>query len=117
MPMMIGDNNGNWQDLTGNALDALARPGTSSISELYKEFSFSFGNMQLNYLTMPGIYIVYGDVMLRQQCFQIRRFNVPDMVELHFAISGAATINNHITGKRYVFADNSHNLSSLRELD
>lgn len=117
MPMMIGDNNGNWQDLTGNALHALASPGTSSISELYKEFSFSFGNMQLNYLTMPGIYIVYGDVMLRQQCFQVRRFDVPDMVELHFAISGSYTINNRITGKRYVFADNSHNLSALRELD
>jgi len=117
MPMMLGDDKGNWQNLSGDFNDVLGPAGISSVTQQFREFSFSFGDIQMNYLALPGIYIVYGDLTLLRPCFRVLRYDVPDMVELHFAISGSATMENFITGSRYTFGNNCHSMTYVPEID
>ncbi|HEY0610632.1 MAG TPA: AraC family transcriptional regulator [Chitinophaga sp.] len=117
MPMMLGDDNGNWQNLSGDFNDVLAPAGAAAVTQQSREFSFSFGDIEMNYLALPGIYIVYGDVRLLRQRFRVQRYDVPDMVELHFAISGGATVENFITGTRYTFGHNCHSMTYIPEID
>jgi AraC-like DNA-binding protein len=117
MPMMVGDDKGNWQDLGGNFLELLPSPGGTSVLEQYKAFSFSCGDVQMNYLALPGIYIVYGDITLFRQHLRVQRYDAPDTVELHFSLSGGCTVENFVTGQRYTFADNSHSIAFMPEID
>jgi AraC family transcriptional regulator, transcriptional activator of the genes for pyochelin and ferripyochelin receptors len=117
MPMMVGDEKGNWEDLGGNFLEALPSAGSTSVTEQYKEFSFSCGNVQMNYLALAGIFIVYGDIKLFREYLRVQRYDAPDTVELHFSLSGACTVNNFATGHRHTFADNCHSMVFLPEID
>jgi AraC-like DNA-binding protein len=118
MPMLIGDMKGEWLNLDGN-LHLMQDTGTRSpaVAEHSEEYRFSFGSLQMSYITLPGIYIVYGDVVLDQPQFRVRRYGTPHMVELHFALNGAGHIENHITGVEHVFKENTHSLSFIPEID
>ncbi|MBS1566861.1 MAG: helix-turn-helix transcriptional regulator [Bacteroidetes bacterium] len=81
------------------------------VTELREKHSFFFGDAELVQLAFSGIYIVYGDMLMREQ--RLLRFdflNQQHLVELHFALSGAGTMYNRISGNRYDFLPNQTNM-------
>lgn len=116
--MMIGDDTGKWLNLSERFFehppDDLRSP---SVSEYHEKFSFSFGDMQMHYIILPGIYIVYGDILLRQPSFKVHRYGGPEVAELHFSMNGEGAIDNFISGDRYIFGDNTHSMNFIPEIE
>ncbi|MET3879189.1 AraC family transcriptional regulator [Chitinophaga sp. OAE865] len=117
MGMLIGDLDGNWHDLTG----PFALPANDIMPPLVQErrekFSFAFGDLELVQIILPELYIVYGDMLLQQQHFNMRAVNIPDTIEMHFSLKGNGWLNNNATGKQYHFGANRHNLMYVPALD
>jgi AraC-like DNA-binding protein len=117
MSMMISDDNGKWQDLSGPFTLSPDDEKSPAVREHHEKFSFAFGDMEMHYIVMPGIYIAYGDILLNRQSFRVHRFGGPEVVEMHFSMNGEGVINNYISGERYVFGDNKHSMNFIPEID
>jgi len=115
--MMVGDGKGNWQDLGGNFLEVLPAAGCTSVTEQYKAFNFASGDVQMHYLALPGIYIIYGDITLFREHLRVQRYDAPDTVELHFSLSGGCTVEDFVSGHRFTFTDSCHSMTFMPEID
>ncbi|TZF83143.1 helix-turn-helix transcriptional regulator [Pedobacter sp. BS3] len=115
MGMNIRDNSGIWQEI-GASFDLFLMQAPL-VAERREKYSFSFGDAELVQISMPDIFIVYGDILFKHSQLHFRSTDIPDMVELHFALSGNGTMYNYIDQRRYFFEPNQHNIIYTPELD
>jgi AraC-like DNA-binding protein len=118
MGMLIADNTGDWIE-PGGAFDPdfeLAKQAL--VTERRDKFSFSFGDAELVSILFSNIFIVYGDMVLKNKSIRLRLEHMPDMVELHFSLGGGpGTLHNHITNHKHNFDSNEHNIIYMPEFD
>lgn len=79
------------------------------VSEKRETFSYSFGNAELVRIMFSGIYIVYGDMLLKEK-IHFFTFDEPELVEMHFSITGSGRMENLTTGKQHTFKKRHHNM-------
>ncbi|RBL92501.1 helix-turn-helix transcriptional regulator [Chitinophaga flava] len=116
MGMIISDQRGGWQELSRSfSLGGSQEP--LLVRERREKLSFSFGDLELVELTLPDIYIVYGDMRLKHYQFRVRSEDMPDTVELHFALEGEGVVENHACGRTYNFRANENNIVYIPEFD
>jgi AraC-like DNA-binding protein len=90
------------------SLNILEQPLVTERRQIY---SFPFGDAELVQIGFSGIFIVYGDMQVRQN--RILNFDVTgdiDLVEMHFTLAGNGYIKNRSTGREYSFKSNEHNM-------
>ncbi|MCW3463144.1 helix-turn-helix domain-containing protein [Chitinophaga nivalis] len=115
MSMSISDEAGRWINLGQYPLAAdLLEP---LVKERRERYSFPFGDMELVQITLPNIFIVYGDMHIRKEELRFHAINRPNFVELHFALSGGGVMENKMNGHKYNFISQQHNMLYTRELD
>jgi AraC-like DNA-binding protein len=81
------------------------------VTERRDVYSFPIGDAEMVQLAFCGIYIVYGDLIMKQR----QRLNYEitghvDLVEMHFTLQGNGTMKNTHSGKEYHFNANEHNM-------
>jgi len=115
MGMHIHDGSGQWVEV-GSGLHpfVLTQP---LVVENRETYSFPFGDAELVQIALPDIYIVYGDMLFRQHRLHFRATDIPDMVELHFVLSGNGMMYNNINNRLYIFQPNHQNIIYMPELD
>ena len=89
-------------------LEIINRP---VVTERREKYSFFFGDTELVQLAFSGIYIVYGDMVMRER--KILHFDMlhqKKLVELHFALTGSGLMQNKLSGQRYEFKANQMNM-------
>ena len=101
MAMSISGNGSQWVDI-GHEMN-LFIPPVPLVIERTEKYSFPFGDASVTQIGLPDIYIVYGDVIFKRSQLHFRAFDMPEMVELHFALSGGGTMYNAINKKKYSF--------------
>jgi len=85
--------------------------GNLLVAETREVYSFPFGDCELVRLTFPGIYIVYGDLIMKEA--RRLHFSMEDhteLVEMHFTLQGSGVIVNDLNGGTYDFKSNEHNM-------
>ncbi|MDF2188250.1 AraC family transcriptional regulator [Paraflavitalea sp. CAU 1676] len=85
--------------------------GNLLVAELREVYSFPFGDAELVRLTFPGIYIVYGDMVMKEA--RQLHFSMEDhteLVEMHFSLLGSGVVVNDLNGGTYDFRPNEHNM-------
>jgi hypothetical protein len=83
MGINVGKDYGAWKKVGGSFDDLPVRGGL--VTERKEKYSFSFSDAELVQINIPGIYIVYGDIMFKQKQVYFRpTYDVPDMVKLRF---------------------------------
>lgn len=117
MGMMIGDNSGEWIDFEVSLHQPVLPAGQALVKEKREKYSFPFGDLEFVQIQMPEIYIVYGDMFLKEEKFRMRTLELPPMIELHFAIEGKGSVQNMLNGKSYAFNKNQHNIMYLTQFD
>lgn len=116
MGINVGQDYGTWKKV-GGSFDTVPVQG-SLIKERKEKYSFSFSDAELVQINIPGIYIVYGDIMFKQQQLYFHpTYDVPDMIKLRFTLSGSGTIFNEVNKKKYIFGSNQQNIIYMPELD
>lgn len=110
MSMAISDHKDNWIDFEVFPHRAPLAAGQALVKEQREKYSFPFGDMEFVQIQMPEIYIVYGDMFLKEEKFRMRTMELPPMIELHFAIEGKGTMQNRVSGRSYTFTKNQHNI-------
>ncbi|ANH80483.1 hypothetical protein A8C56_05295 [Niabella ginsenosidivorans] len=115
MAMSISGNGSQWVDI-GLEMD-LFIPAVPLVIERTEKYSFPFGDAAVTQIGLPDIYIVYGDIIFKRSRLHFRAFDVPEMVELHFALSGGGTLYNAINNKKYSFAPLMQNMIYMPYLD
>jgi AraC-like DNA-binding protein len=81
------------------------------VTERREKHSFWFGDAELVQLAFSGIYIVYGDMLMREK--RTLYFDMvyhQQLVEMHFALSGCGIMYNSLSGQRYTFKGNETNM-------
>jgi AraC-like DNA-binding protein len=117
MGLMVSSPTGNWYHLNeplqlhDQVLDF------PLVIERRDRFSMSFAELELVQMAFQDVFIVYGDMRLKQQQLRMRTVDMPDMVELHFSLSGKGIVENHINKKSYFFNPNQHNMMYVPEFD
>lgn len=114
--MLIGDPGGQWQDVS-RAFEMAMAAEPLLVVERSEKFSFGFGDVELKEISLPNIYIVYGDMRLRHHHFKVRAFDMPETIELHFSLSGNGIVDNYANGRTYNFRPNEHNIVYMPEFD
>ncbi len=114
--MIVNDQEGGWHEL-GRSFVPGGGQEPLLVRERREKLSFSFGNLELVELSLPDIYIVYGDMQLKHSHFRIRSMDMPDTVELHFSLGGEGILENHACGRTYHFRPNEHNIVYIPEFD
>lgn len=117
MGVMIGDNKGQWQLVSEHSALQMLTSATPLVTERREKFSWGTGDMEMVQLFFQNIFIVYGDMHLRQQHFRMLNFDMPDTVELHFSLQGGGTVYNRLTGDTFQFRANEHNITYVTELE
>ncbi|WP_431293449.1 helix-turn-helix transcriptional regulator [Pedobacter sp. P26] len=87
------------------------------VTERRDKYSFPFGDAEIVQIAFSGIYIVYGDMVVKQSRLRIKSFDEPDMVELHFALTGGGIMENYLTNKRLDIKANQHNIIYSPDFD
>ncbi|WP_293745029.1 AraC family transcriptional regulator [uncultured Pedobacter sp.] len=87
------------------------------VTERRDKYSFPFGDAEIVQIAFSGIYIVYGDMLVKQSRLRIKAFDEPDMVELHFALAGGGIMENYLTNKRLNIKENQHNIIYSPDFD
>ena len=93
---------------SGFFYDAIDKP---LVAERREKYSFPFGDAELVQIAFSGIYIVYGDMVMKEN--KRLRFDVVeqhDLVEMHFTLKGIGAMTNFANGQTYMFKENEHNL-------
>ncbi|MGM9476437.1 helix-turn-helix transcriptional regulator [Pedobacter sp. GSP4] len=87
------------------------------VTETREKYSFPFGDAEIVQLSFSGIYIIYGDMLVKQNRLRIKAFDEPELVELHFSLTGGGIMENHLTNKRLDIKANQHNIIYSPEFD
>lgn len=87
-----------------------AETNLSSVTERKEKFSFPFGDAELVQIAFSGVFIVYGDVVVKESQLRIKSFDEPELVELHFSIKGDGILENFLTNKKIALKANQHNI-------
>ncbi len=109
MPVNVYDEKGH-QFILGNNFD-LGAINQPLVTENRTRYSFPFGDAELVQIAFSGIYIVYGDILMREA--KTLYFNLSDqgeLVELHFTLAGNGSMYNQETGSNYLFKENQYNM-------
>ena len=80
------------------------------VTERREKYSFPFGDAEIVEISFSGIYIVYGDMLVKQDRLRIKSFDEPELVELHFSLTGGGIMENYLTNKRLDIKANQHNI-------
>lgn len=89
-------------------LEAINRP---VVTERRERYSFVFGDTELVQLAFSGIYIVYGNMLMREKrTLRFEMLNPKQLVEMHFALSGGGAMYNTISGTRFDISSNQTNM-------
>ncbi|WP_293305292.1 helix-turn-helix domain-containing protein [Pedobacter sp. UBA5917] len=116
MGINVGKDYGAWKKVGGSFDDLPVKDGL--VTERKEKHNFSFSDAELLQINIPGIYIVYGDIIFkRQQMYFSPTYDVPDMIKLRFTLSGSGTIFNRINKQQYIFGSNQQNIIYMPELD
>ncbi|MCX2495518.1 AraC family transcriptional regulator [Pedobacter sp. PF22-3] len=116
MGINVGKNYGAWKNVGGNFDDLRVQNGL--VTEKREKYSFSFSDAEMVQINIPGIYMVYGDILFKQQQMYFSPTNdVPDMIKLRFTLSGSGTIFNRVNKQQYIFNSNQQNIIYMPELD
>ncbi len=102
--------------VVGNKLDNNAL-NQALVTERRDKYSFPFGDAEIVEIAFSGIYIVYGDMLVKRSRLRIKSFDEPDMVELHFSIMGGGIMENYLTNKRLDIKANQHNIIYSPDFD
>jgi len=102
--------------VVGNKLDNNAL-NQVLVTERRDKYSFPFGDAEIVEIAFSGIYIVYGDMLVKKSRLRIKSFDEPDMVELHFSIMGGGIMENYLTNKRLDIKANQHNIIYSPDFD
>lgn len=81
------------------------------VTERKDILSFPFGDAEITHIAFSGIYIIYGDMQMRQS--RILHFDMideHDLVEMHFTLAGNGLLKNSVNGNKYLFRENEHNM-------
>lgn len=85
--------------------------GLPLVTELRTKHSFPFGDAETVQTAFSGIYIVYGDMVMKESNrLHIETFGHHDLVELHFTLAGIGNVHNKASGNKYLFKENETNL-------
>lgn len=87
------------------------------VTERRDKYSFPFGDAEIVQIAFSGIYIVYGDMLVKQSRLRIKAFDEPDVVELHFSLTGGGIMENYLTNKRLDIKANQHNIIYSPDFD
>lgn len=117
MGMLIADSRGNWFEPGGSLGPDFMLTKQPLVTERRDKFSFSFGDAELVQLMFSNIYIVHGDMALKNKSLRMRADNLPDMVELHFSLNGPGSMHNYINDQTHRFDSNEHNIMYVPEFD
>ncbi|MBO9673441.1 MAG: helix-turn-helix transcriptional regulator [Sphingobacteriaceae bacterium] len=102
--------------VVGNKFD-ISQFNQPMVTERRDKYSFPFGDAEIVQIAFSGIYIVYGDVIVRQSRLRIKSFDEPDVVELHFSLTGGGIMENYLTNKRLDIKANHHNIIYSPDFD
>ena len=81
------------------------------VTERREKYSFFFGDTELVQLAFSGIYIVYGDMAMREKkTLHFEVLHQTKLVEMHFALLGSGQMFNKLNGNRYLFKANQMNM-------
>lgn len=115
MGMEIRERNGSWKEIADQMdLSLVYQP---SVVERRETLSFSFGDAQLVQIFLNGIFIVFGDLLVREKMLEMRASNFPQFVELHFSLKGNCVMENRIGGQKYISKGNQHNIFYMPAFD
>jgi len=116
MGINVGKDYGSWKKV-GGRFEQVPLQG-NLVTEKREKYNFSFSDAELVQITIPDIYIVYGDIRFKQEQMYFRpTYDVPDMVKLRFTLSGNGTIYNEVNQQTYHFNSNQQNIIYMPELD
>lgn len=116
MGINVGKNYGVWKKVGGRFDSFPVQDGL--VTERKETYNFSFSDAELIQINIPDIYIVYGDVLFKQeQMYFYPTHDVPDMIKLRFTLSGSGTIFNRVNRQQYSFGRNQQNIIYMPELD
>ncbi|MEH3115947.1 helix-turn-helix domain-containing protein [Pedobacter terrae] len=115
MALNIYDSNDKYY-VVGSKFD-ISQFNQPLVTERRDKYSFPFGDAELVEIAFSGIYIVYGDMVVKQSRLRIKSFDEPDMVELHFALAGGGIMENYLTNKRLDIRVNQHNIIYSPDFD
>ncbi len=87
------------------------------VTERRDKYSFPFGDAEIVQISFSGIYIVYGDMLVKQNRLRIKAFDEPELVELHFSLIGGGIMENYLTNKRLDIKANQHNIIYSPDFD
>lgn len=90
---------------------------TALVTERRDRYSFPFGDAEIVQIAFSGIYIVYGDMLVKQNRLRIKTFDEPELVELHFSLTGGGIMENYLTNKRLDIKANQHNIIYSPDFD
>jgi len=102
--------------VVGNKFD-IAEFNQALVTERRDKYSFPFGDAEIVEIAFSGIYIVYGDMLVKKSRLRIKSFDEPDVVELHFSITGGGIMENYLTNKRHDIKTNQHNIIYSPDFD
>ena len=116
MGINVGKDYGAWKNVGGGFDDVPVK--SALVTERKEKYNFSFSDAELVQINIPGIYIVYGDILFKQEQIYFRPTDdVPDMIKLRFTLSGGGTIFNQVNRQQYVFGSNQQNIIYMPQLD
>lgn len=116
MGINVGKNYGAWKKV-GGRFDSVPVKG-GLVTERKETYNFSFSDAELVQINIPDIYIVYGDILFKQEQMYFQpTYDVPDMIKLRFTLSGSGTIFNRVNRQQYSFGRNQQNIIYMPELD
>lgn len=110
MGMILGDFSGNWYNVHDTWPAPLPPTAPAQAHPGRKQFSFPFGDIEVVYMSLPDIQIIFGDLRLKSPSFRVRTWEMPDTVELHFVLSGNGVLYNERNDISYRFLASEHNL-------
>ncbi len=80
------------------------------VTERREKYSFPFGDAELVQIAFAQIFIVYGDIRLKENRLRIKSFDETEWVELHFSIKGDTIMENFFTNKKIAIKTNQHTI-------
>jgi AraC-like DNA-binding protein len=81
------------------------------VTERRDTITYPFADMEIVQIAFSGIYIVYGRMLMHAYRRLYVEFLEPvKMVEMHFTLAGNGAMENTISGNKYTFSANQHNM-------
>ncbi|XZF14888.1 helix-turn-helix transcriptional regulator [Chitinophagaceae bacterium MMS25-I14] len=87
--------------------EAIQQPLVTERREVY---SFPFGDAEIMTMAFSNIYIVYGDMIMRERKRLYMQLDHTDMIEMHFTLAGGGIMTNNATGRTIMIQANQHGM-------